>query len=230
MPACKWQKERPRSQLTVLFHLMESAVNCYSLLRTLFVRLPANQHGWWNNNEQESCVTLRSHLLESPFSLKFSELSPEVFARTWTTAHNYPNYKNLLLKQHTSSQNIPVTSSKCPSKAARSGTKIAKYKTTKSNKKHLLNWGKILSWVPGSLSRAQGLLELELLPVSYPPKLQGKQWETPSSGSAVYSVTQRHRGGLDPSSPACVFCVNTLPEPHGTVSLSLAGEGERGKS
>lgn len=112
----------------------EAAVNCYSPVRTLFVKLPADLHGWWNSNEQESCVT--GHTCWShPFSLKFSELSPWVFARTWTTAQNYPNYTNLLLKQHTSYQNIPLTtSSKRPGKAVHSGTKIAKYKTTKSNK------------------------------------------------------------------------------------------------
>lgn len=142
----------------------------------------------------KSCVTLRSHLLESPFSLKFSELSPWVFARTWTTAQNYPNYTNLLLKQHTSYQNITVTRSNCPGKAAHSGTKTAKYKTTKSTKNTWFNYGKILSWVLGSLNPTQGLLELQLLPVNYPPPN--------SSGNSVkltvmgQQCTVWHRGGV----------------------------------
>lgn len=60
-------------------------------------------------------------------------------------------------------------------------------------------------------------------------KLQWRECETHSSGSAVYSVTQRQSGGVDPSSTACVFSVNTLHELHGTLSLSLAGEGEKRK-
>lgn len=109
-------------------------VNCYSPSRTWFVRLPADGHTWWNSNEQESCVTHRSHLLESPFDLRFSELRPWAYARTWTTAGLSRN-TNLLLKQHTSYQNVTgMTSSKCPSKAVHSGTKIAKCKTTKANK------------------------------------------------------------------------------------------------
>lgn len=54
--------------------------------------------------------------------------------------------------------------------------------------------------------------------------------QTHSSGSAVYGVTQRQSGGLDPSSPACVFSVNTLHELHGTLSQSVAGTREKGKS
>lgn len=61
-------------------------------------------------------------------------------------------------------------------------------------------------------------------------KLQWKQCEAHSNGSAVYSVTQRWSGRLDPSSPACMFSVNSLHELHGTLSLSLARAGERGKS
>lgn len=61
-------------------------------------------------------------------------------------------------------------------------------------------------------------------------KLQWKLCETHSSGSAVHAVTHSQSGGLDPSSPACVFSVNTLHELHGPFSLSLAGEGEKRKS
>lgn len=61
-------------------------------------------------------------------------------------------------------------------------------------------------------------------------KLQWKLCEAHSSWSAVYGVTQRQSGELDPLSPACVSSVNFSHELHGTLSLSLAGAGERGKS
>lgn len=191
------------------------------------MRLPADLHGWWISSEQESFVTLRSHLLESPFSLNFSELSPWVFARTWTTAHNYPNDTNLLLKQHTSYQNNPVTSSKCPGKAAHSGTKIAKYKATKSNKNTLTEekychkclgaWVMLrASW---SYSCSQWVIHHQT-PVETVWKSQ--QW--------VSSAQCDTETVVDPSSPAWLYSVNTWHELHGTLSLSLAGEGEKGKS
>lgn len=135
MPACKWQEERPRSWLTALHHLME--IHCKLLFPFEdIVRLPADEHGWWNSNEQESCVTHSSHLLESPF------VWPQVFWAVPLSLYKDLEHcsilsrnTNLLLKQQTSYQNVTgTTSSKCPSKAVHSTIKIAKWKTTKANK------------------------------------------------------------------------------------------------
>lgn len=60
-------------------------------------------------------------------------------------------------------------------------------------------------------------------------KLQWKLCEAHSSWSAVYGVTQRQSGELDPLSPACVSSVNFSHELHGTFLKPGRSRGKRKK-